>query len=93
MDENYYAGYLMAELRLGNMVSLIPGVRYENTNYDLHSWWVERRLDESLEIPGYETEATRQNDFLLPMVHLKIKPIDWFHIQTSYKYRSSQDIE
>jgi len=84
VDENYYAGYLMTELRLGNMVSLIPGVRYENTNYELHSWWVERRLDEALEIPGYPTSATRQNDFLLPMVHLKIKPLDWLHIQTSY---------
>jgi len=82
--ENQYAGYLMAELNLGNMVSLIPGVRYENTNYDLHSWWLERRLDEALEIPGYPTTATRQNDFFLPMVHLKIKPVDWLNIQTSY---------
>ena len=84
VKENQYAGYLMAELNLGNMVSLIPGVRYENTKYDLHSWWLERRLDEALEIPGYPTSATRQNDFLLPMVHLKIKPVDWLHIQTSY---------
>ncbi|MCP4313942.1 MAG: TonB-dependent receptor [Bacteroidetes bacterium] len=84
VQENQYAGYLMAELKLGNMVSFVPGVRYENTNYDLHSWWLERRLDEALEIPGYPTSATRQNDFLLPMVHLKIKPVDWLNIQTSY---------
>ena len=84
VTENYYAGYLMGELKLGKMVTLIPGARYENVNYDMYAWWVERRLMEGLEIPGHDTTATRQNDMILPMVHLKIKPIDWLHIQASY---------
>jgi TonB-dependent receptor len=84
VEENYYAGYLMAELNLGQMVTLIPGARYETVNYDLYAWWIERRLNEALEIPGHDTTATRQNDMLLPMVHLKVKPLDWLNIQLSY---------
>lgn len=84
VQENYLAGYLMAELKLGKMVTLIPGARYEDTNYDMYAWWIERRINEGLEIPGHDTTATRQNDMLLPMVHLKIKPLDWLHIQMSY---------
>ena len=84
VKENYYAGYTMGELNFGKKVSLIPGFRYENVNYDMYAWWIERRLNEALEIPGHDTTATRQNDFILPMVHLKVKPLDWFTIQLSY---------
>jgi len=84
VKENYYAGYLMAELKLGQMVTLIPGARYENVNYDMYAWWIERRLNEALVIPGHDTTATRQNDMILPMVHLKVKPLDWLQIQASY---------
>lgn len=84
VNENYYAGYLMAELKLGKMVTLIPGARYENVNYDMYAWWIERRINEGLVIPGHDTTATRQNDMILPMVHLKVKPLDWLHIQASY---------
>lgn len=84
IDENYYAGYIMAELKLGNKVTFIPGVRHESVNYDMSSWWVERRLDDALEIPGYQTEATRENDIFLPMLHLKVKATDWLQIQTSF---------
>ncbi len=84
VQENYLAGYMMFELNLGKMVTLIPGARYENVNYDMYAWWIERRINEGLEIPGHDTTATRQNDMLLPMVHLKIKPLDWLQIQMSY---------
>ncbi len=84
VKENYFAGYAMGELKIGQMVSLVPGFRYENVNYDMYAWWIERRINEGLVIPGHDTTGTRQNDFLLPMVHLKIKPLDWFHIQMSY---------
>lgn len=84
VKEHYYAGYVMGELKLGKIISLIPGARYENVNYDMYAWWIERRINEGLEIPGHDTTATRQNDMILPMIHLKIKPLDWFHIQMSY---------
>ena len=84
IDENYYAGYLMTEFQIGNKITFIPGVRYENTNYDTKAWFVERRIDDALEIPGYEQEATRENEFLLPMVHLKYKAFDWLQIRGAY---------
>ncbi|MEN8156639.1 MAG: TonB-dependent receptor [Bacteroidota bacterium] len=84
VSEDYYASYLMGELNFGKKVSLIPGMRFEKTDYDLYAWWVERRVNDALEIPGHDTTTTRGNNHLLPMVHLKVKPLDWFHIQLSY---------
>ena len=84
LKENYFATYLMGEFNIGRMVSFIPGVRYENVHDDLSGWFVERVIDESINIPGYEQYATRENQFLLPMLHLKFKPADWIHTQISY---------
>ena len=84
IKENYYAGYLMTELNLGKKMAFIPGVRLETVNYKTEAWWVERRLDDALEIPGYPTADTCHNNMILPMIHLKIKPNDWFQIQASY---------
>ena len=84
VSEDYYAGYLMGEFKIGNKIHFIPGVRYENIHDDLYGWFVERRLNEGLEIPGWDTTATRSNSYLLPMAHLKIKPNDWLYLQFSY---------
>ena len=82
--EDYYAGYVMSEINIGKNIHFIPGVRYEEIHDDLYGWFLERSLTEGLVVPGHDTTATRSNRFLLPMVHLKVKPLDWFHIQLSY---------
>ncbi|MEN8203871.1 MAG: TonB-dependent receptor [Bacteroidota bacterium] len=84
VSEDYYAGYIMGEFNIGKMIHFIPGARYEQIHDDLYGWFVERRMNEGLEIPGWDTTATRSNRYLLPMAHLKIKPLDWFHLQFSY---------
>ncbi len=84
-NEDYSAGYIMAELNIGSFITLIPGVRYEHnkTEYngirgntvDLQAW------------QGYnhhDTTTVRTFGTWLPMVHLRYKPFGWFDIRFAY---------
>ena len=85
-NEFYTAAYIMPVISFGNKLTLIPGARYEHeiTKYD------GVRGNENLihyATVGYysfDTVATRTNDFVLPMIHLKYKPVDWFDVRFSY---------
>ncbi len=83
--EDYGAGYIMAELNLWSSLTIIPGVRYEynKTEYsgvrgntvDLQAW------------QGYnhhDTTTVRKNDYWLPMVHVRYKPLQWFDVRFAY---------
>ena len=85
--ENYGAGYLMTEINFGKWVMLLPGVRYEATNATMKGFYavqptVPGAIYES--IPGDATSATRSDQFFLPMMHLRIKPTDWFYSHIAY---------
>lgn len=82
--QNYYAGYLMPTISIGNKITVVPGFRYEKVDADMDSWYVERRLNENMEIPGYETAAERGNDYFLPMIHFKYKALQSLQFQGSY---------
>ena len=82
--QNYYAGYVMPVFSLGKKITFVPGIRYENVNARMEGWYVERRLNETLEIPGYQTSASRKNDYFLPMAHMKYKLTDHLQIQGSF---------
>jgi TonB-dependent receptor len=84
INQNYYAGYVMPTFSIGNKITLLPGFRYEKVNADMKSWYVEHRLNETMEIPGYETFANRKNDYFLPMIHLKYKALQSLQFQWSF---------
>ena len=77
----YYAGYLMGEIDLGDMISFIPGVRYEKVHDNLGGWWIESypftSVQSELLAPGHSTDSTHNDEYWLPMIHLKIKPANW----------------
>ncbi len=85
-NEFYSAAYIMPVISFGNQVTFIPGIRYEHeeTRYD------GVRGNENLvhyATVGYysfDTTATRTNEFVLPMIHLRYKPVDWFDVRFSY---------
>jgi len=84
-NESYSAAYFMSEIKLGQSLTFIPGVRYENnfTSYN----GVRGNAQTILQQIGYahtDTTTTRENSFWLPMVHLKFKPIDWFDLRVAY---------
>jgi len=87
ITENYYAGYAMAEFNIGRWVMLMPGFRYEKTDASMKGFEaMEPLYTQSVQYPltGKDTVATRANEFLLPMVHLRIKPSKFFYLHAAY---------
>jgi TonB-dependent receptor len=88
VNEFYYAGYVMSEVNLGDMISFIPGVRYEKVRDNLGGWWIESypflNTQADLVSPGYSTDSTHTDEYWLPMAHLKIKPASWIQALLSF---------
>ena len=87
-NEEYMAGYVMAEIEIGKYIIFMPGVRYESeeTNY---TGKFSTALDPARGIPleaidFRDTTSVRSQDFFLPMVHLQIKPTDWLGLRLAY---------
>ncbi len=84
-EENYSAAYFMSEINIGRYITLIPGVRYENNSTSYNG--IRGNAQTLLEQIGYaytDTTTTRNNNYWLPMIHLKFKPVDWFDIRAAY---------
>ena len=85
ITEKYYAGYFMGVLNYGDLITFLPGVRYEkvtdnligNLVYDMSVSYTEH-------FPRQYVPADRQSEFFLPNFHLTIKPTQWMHIQAAY---------
>ncbi len=87
LTETYGAGYLMAEVNIGRYIMFLPGVRVENVNTSMNGFYaMPQNFAPNILDPlsGQDTTATRYEDYLLPMIHLRIKPSKSFYIHTSY---------
>ncbi|MFZ0453325.1 MAG: TonB-dependent receptor [Ignavibacteriaceae bacterium] len=84
--ENYYAAYILPTITFGSnkLVTFIPGFRYEHNETE----YTANRSNG----PGKPTDpfiyfaytSSRQNNYILPMIHVKYQPFDWFDIRASY---------
>ncbi len=76
--EDKSAGYAMATVNIGEQVTLLPGVRYQNltTTYSAPRGMVVpgNRLQ------GHDTTISHSHGFWLPMVHARYRPLDWLQI-------------
>ena len=84
-DEKFYAAYFMTELNLGKSIKFTPGVRYEHNTTE----YMAANGETTVIFPErfythVDTIETRENGFLLPMIHLKYSPVDWFDIRLAY---------
>jgi len=84
-NEYFYAGYVMAEINIGQYIKFIPGVRYEKNK----TVYTGTRGDASLAFPQqnyvfHDTTLTRINEHFLPMIHLKYSPFEWFNARFAY---------
>ncbi|MDZ7723063.1 MAG: TonB-dependent receptor [candidate division KSB1 bacterium] len=83
-EENYFAAYFMPTIKVGESVTLIPGVRYEQNNTEYTANRADSPGKWSDPFPVDTAAATRENDYFLPMIHAKYKPVDWFDVRASY---------
>ena len=83
-DEDYFAAYLMPTIKFGETLTFIPGVRYEHNTTEYTAYRANSPGKWSDPFPVDTAVATRENDYFLPMIHAKYKPVDWFDVRASY---------
>jgi TonB-dependent receptor len=84
--ERITAGYGMTQINLGKFVTFMPGFRYEEEHTRYNAKFVLGAEDRPIQfgVNYKDTTTTRRNSFLLPMVHLQIKPTDWLNLRLAY---------
>lgn len=83
VKETVSSAYIMGQLNIGQIITIIPGVRYEASDNWYKSVWTT-----AYEVYGRsgiqkDTSYTKLYDHLFPHLHLKIKPTDWFDVKFS----------
>ncbi len=82
--ERLGAGYIMTELNITKNLTFIPGIRYEHKTTSYSGVYGSARGLAELGFNGKDTTSVRDNDFLLPMIHLKYEPTDWLQVRLAY---------
>lgn len=85
--EEIYAAYFMAELKIGDWLTFIPGVRYDYTmmKYSGYSGSnVDISESDEQEFDYNKSEDSNKFGYLLPQIHLKYKPLDWMDVRLAY---------
>ena len=82
--EDYYAAYILPTLKVGRKLTLIPGVRFEQnkTTYTGARANGVGQWDDPLVFTRFTAE--RENDYLLPMLHVRYNITDWMDVRASY---------
>ncbi len=78
-NDQVTAAYLMTKLKFGQSVTFIPGIRYEQFTGDYvgyHKYGIGQ-------FAGLRVEKKEQIVYKdwLPMIHLKVKPVEWFDLR------------
>ncbi len=84
VEETITAGYVMLKFELGKKLSIIPGVRYEQSDNEYRSGI--SSLNGRYGVNGTFTDTTTTQTYgeLLPHLHLKYQVLDWLDIRASY---------
>jgi len=88
LTDRLKAGYVMTELKLGRFLLFMPGVRYELVDINAigKSGIVNTTEDEGLldDERVRDTTSVIQYRNWFPMVHLRVKPTEWFDVRLAY---------
>lgn len=82
-EERISAGYVMGELRLGQWLTFLPGIRWEH-GYSHYTGVFMRETPSAQTLNFQDTTATRRHTHALPMVHLRIKPARAIDLRFAY---------
>lgn len=79
--ETKSAGYAMASLSLGDNLSIVPGVRYQNLTTHYTGF---RGIEVSRGVQGKDTTVSVPHGLWLPMVHVRYQPTEWLQLRAAY---------
>ena len=80
------AAYGMLTMNIGERITLLPGVRFQNlrTSYTGNRGVQLPDAGGGIAFNARDTTATNSQGFLLPMVHARYKPLQWLQIHFAY---------
>ncbi len=81
--EQISAGYLMMKLNYREIISLVPGLRVENTNSTYYGYFSTIGGDQGTSGSIRPDTSTQNYTEILPSIHLKIKPTKWLDLRLS----------
>jgi TonB-dependent receptor len=79
--ETKSAGYVMANLSVGDNISLVPGLRYQNMTTRYTGF---RGMEVFRGVQGKDTTVSVPHGLWLPMVHLRYQPTEWLQLRAAY---------
>jgi len=82
--ENQSAVYVMSTINIGQQLTIIPGVRYQNLQTSYKGIrGVESRLSYDA-YNNYDTTVVKNHGYLLPDISVRYKPFTWFDLRFSF---------
>ena len=83
-NETVSAGYVMAEINIGQQFMVLPGIRYEHAGNDYTGTIGDRIQGQFGEIGEVrDTTGTQSYGEWLPMVQTRIRPTDWLDLRAA----------
>lgn len=92
--ENRSAAYIMAKFNFDDLVTFLPGIRYQNltTTYSANRIEITSPANYAYKV----ADRTETHGYWLPMIHLIYKPLSWLQVHFAYtntlNYPSYSDI-
>ncbi|MGB3799104.1 MAG: TonB-dependent receptor [Lewinella sp.] len=84
LQENVTAGYAMFKFNVGEWLTVIPGLRYEYNDNTYNGIFADLNGDWGQSGAREPRSANATYGELLPHLHLKYQPLDWFDVRASY---------
>lgn len=82
--ENQSAFYVMSTINIGDQVTTIFGIRYQNLSTAYKGIRGIQSRGSTLSYNHYDTTVVQDHGYWLPDISLKWKPLSWFDIRLSY---------
>ena len=83
-NENHYAFYVMSTFKVGQQITVIPGIRYQGFKTKYTGVAGSTTPEAYFAYPHYDTTVTRTKAYWLPDITIKYKPLSWFDVRLSY---------
>jgi TonB-dependent receptor len=82
-NEKKSALYGMLTFNIGNQITILPGARYQNLSTSYTALRAETAPG-TVGFTGKDTTINKSHGYILPMVHLKYKPLSWLQFHFAY---------
>jgi TonB-dependent receptor len=84
LDESVFANYAMLKFKLGSSLTVIPGVRHEQSNNGYRGIYSDLNGDLGINGDSKPVRDSVKYGVLMPHLHIKFKPASWFDVRASY---------